>query len=94
MKAALSPALDSLIVIDPSENGVSGGDSPSLVCSWHTPETNSDNINIEEYGGISIGIERDPSYTEESMEPLGWIVDDPQVAAGGAGGLQVSLLHI
>jgi hypothetical protein len=89
VKAALSPALDDLIVIEPSENGVSGGDNPSLTCSWHTPETNSDNINVEEYGGISVGIERDPSYTEESMEPLGWVVDDPQVAAAGAWALKV-----
>ena len=89
VKAALSPALDGLIVIDPSENGMTGGDNPSLVCSWHTPETNSDNINLEEYGGISIGIERDPSYTEESMEPLGWIVEDPQVSAAGAWALKV-----
>ena len=89
VKAALTPALDSLIVIEPSENGMTGGDNPSLVCSWHTPETNGDNINVEEYGGISIGIERDPSYTEESMEPLGWVVDDPSVAAAGAWALKV-----
>jgi hypothetical protein len=89
VRAALSPALDSLIVIEPSENGMTSGDNPSLVCSWHTSETNSGNIHVEEYGGISVGIERDPSYTEESMEPLGWTVDDPRVTAAGAWALKV-----
>jgi hypothetical protein len=65
-----------------------GLDGPELGCAWHTKETNSSNLNLEEYGGISIGISRDPEFTEESMKTLGWNVDDPRVAGAGAWALK------
>jgi hypothetical protein len=90
VKAALGPAVEGLITLDGSENGVAtGANGPELACSWFTPETDGSSIQVEEYGGISIGISRDPSYTEESMEPLGWTVDDPRVASAGAWALKV-----
>lgn len=89
VKAALGPEVAGLIELAGSENGVSAGSTgPALGCAWHTPETDGSNINIEEYGGISVGIERDSSYTEESMEPLGWIVQDPRVSGAGAWALK------
>jgi hypothetical protein len=90
VKSALAPALDSLVEIDPSENGVkSGSDGPELVCSWLTPETANSSPDLVQYGGLSLGISRDPSYTEESMEPLGWNVQDARVTAAGAWALKV-----
>jgi len=90
VKAALGPAVDGLIELDDSENGVAvGSDGPSLTCSWFTPDTAGTSIHIEQYGGISLGISRDPDYTEDSMKPLGWNVDDPRVAAAGAWALKV-----
>ena len=89
VKAAMGPAVADLIELDGSENGVStGADGPALVCAWHTKETDGSSIDLEEYGGISMGISRDPEYTEESMEPLGWNVEDPRVAAAGAWALK------
>ena len=90
VKAALGPAVAGLIELDGSDNGVNTDAAvPYLGCAWHTPETDGSNPNLEEYGGISVGIERDPEYTEESMEPLGWTVDDPRVSAAGAWALKV-----
>lgn len=90
VKAALGPAVEGLVELEASENGESTGvDGPELGCAWHTQETNSSSLDLEEYGGISLGISRDPSYTEESMEPLGWIVQDPRVSAAGAWALKV-----
>jgi len=90
VKAALGPEVAGLIELAGSENGVAtGADGPALGCAWHTPETDGSNIDVEEYGGISIGISRDPDYTEESMQPLGWNVDDARVAAAGAWALKV-----
>lgn len=89
VKAAMGPAVADLIELDGSDNGVStGADGPALACAWHTKETDGSSIDLEEYGGISIGISRDPEYTEESMEPLGWNVDDPRVAAADAWALK------
>jgi hypothetical protein len=90
VKAALGPALDSLIELDGSENGVStGADGPSLACSWFTPETDGSSIHVEQYGGISLGISRDPEFTEERMEPLGWNVEDPRVSGADAWAVKV-----
>ncbi|KQP57642.1 hypothetical protein ASF51_07540 [Agreia sp. Leaf283] len=89
-KAALGPEVSSLIELEGSDNGITTGvDGPELICSWHTPETDGSSIDVEEYGGISIGISRDPEYTEESMEPVGWTVDVPAVSAAGAWALKV-----
>lgn len=90
VRTALGAAVDGLIELDDSENGVStGADGPELACSWFTPDTNGSSIDIAEYGGISIGVSRDPSYTEDSMEPLGWNVQDERVAAADAWALKV-----
>lgn len=90
VKAAIGSVVEELIELEGTENGVStGADGPSLTCAWHTKETNSENINIEEYGGISVGVSRDPEYTEESMGSLGWNVDDPRVSAAGAWAVKV-----
>ncbi|MET0821597.1 MAG: hypothetical protein ABWY58_11580 [Aeromicrobium sp.] len=89
-KAALGPKAAGLVELPGSDNGVTtGAGGPSLVCAWHTKETSSDNIHMEQYGGISVGISRDPEFTEESMEPLGWVVKDPTVSAAGAWALKV-----
>jgi len=90
VKVALGPEVAGLIEIAASENGVSTGSTgPALGCVWYTPETDASNINIDEYGSISVGVSRDPSYTKESMEPLGWIIEDPRVSAAGAWALKV-----
>lgn len=89
-KAALGPEVSGLIELEGSDNGVTTGTTgPELICSWHTPETDGSSLDVEEYGGISIGISRDPEYTEESMEPVGWTVDVPAVSAAGAWALKV-----
>lgn len=90
VKAALGSAVADLIELPESENGVTtGSDGPALGCAWHTQETADSSIDFEEYGGIGVGISRDPEYTEESMEPLGWNVDDARVAAADAWALKV-----
>lgn len=90
VKAALSPALDGLIELEDSENGVAtGADGPALGCSWFTPETDGSSIHVEEYGALSLGVSRDPEYTEESMATLGWNVQDPRVSGAGAWALKV-----
>ncbi|MGA1835375.1 hypothetical protein VD659_00450 [Herbiconiux sp. 11R-BC] len=66
-----------------------GSDGPALGCSWHTPETASGSTDLVEYGGISVGVSRDPEYTEESMQPLGWNVENARVASAGAWALKV-----
>lgn len=89
-KKALGPEVSGLIELEGSDNGITTGvDGPELICSWHTPETDGSSIDVEEYGGISIGTSRDPEYTEESMEPVGWTVDIPAVSAAGAWALKV-----
>jgi hypothetical protein len=89
-KAALGPEVSGLIELEGSDNGITtGATGPELICSWHTPETDGSSIDVAEYGGISIGISRDPEYTEESMEPVGWTVDVPAVSAAGAWALKV-----
>ncbi|WP_440708729.1 hypothetical protein [Herbiconiux sp. YIM B11900] len=90
VKAALGPEVAGLVELADSENGVAtGSDGPALGCAWHTKETADSSIDLEEYGGLSLGISRDPEYTEESMEPLGWNVEDGRVAAAGAWALKV-----
>ncbi|SKA95704.1 hypothetical protein SAMN06295879_2065 [Agreia bicolorata] len=89
VKAALGPEVAGLIELEGSENGVSTGSmGPELGCVWYTPETNASNIEIGEYGGISVGVSRDPSYTQESMEPLGWMIQDARVSGAGAWALK------
>lgn len=89
VKAVLGSAVGGLIELEGSENGVStGSDGPSLGCAWHTKETNGSNYHLEEYGGLSVGIFRDPDFTEESMESLGWTVTDPVVTAADAWALK------
>ena len=90
VKAVLGPVVGGLIEIEESDNGVStGSDGPSLGCAWFTPETTGQRYDLGEYGGISIGVFRDPEFTEESTEPLGWNVDDPRVSAADAWALKV-----
>jgi hypothetical protein len=90
VKAALGAPVADLVEPPDSENGVAdSADGPALTCVWLTPETTSESLALEEYGGISLGVMRDPEYTEESMEPLGWNVDDPRVAAADAWALKV-----
>lgn len=90
VKAALGAEVDALVELDPDENGVTvGAEGPSLACSWFTEDTAGSSIDMVQYGGISIGISRDPEYTEESMASLGWNVDDARVAAAGAWALKV-----
>ena len=90
VKAVLGPDVATLIELDPAENGVTvGSDGPSLVCSWFTEDTDGSSIDIVQYGGIAVGISRDPEYTEQSMEMLGWNVEDARVAAADAWALKV-----
>lgn len=90
VKAALGPVVDGLVELDESENGVAtGSDGAALGCSWYTPETDGSSTALDRYGFISLGVSHDPEYTAESMEPLGWVVDDPEVSAAGAWALKV-----
>lgn len=90
VKAALGSAVAGLVELDDSENGVTAGsEGPSLGCAWYTTETASSSTQLDEYGFISIGVSRDPEYTEDSMELLGWTVDDPVVSGEGAWALKV-----
>jgi len=89
VKAALGDEVAELVEIADSENGVSVGyDGPSLGCAWYTDETASASTDLAAYGFISLGVSRDPTYTEQSMESLGWIVDDARVAGIGAWALK------
>lgn len=90
VKSALGPEVDGLIELDDTENGVvTASDGPYLVCSWFTPDTDGSSVDIVQYGGISVGISRDPEYTEESMATLGWNVEDARVAEADAWALKV-----
>jgi len=90
VKSALGSPVDGLVEIEDSENGVtSGADGPSLGCSWYTTETANGSTDLEQYGFISVGVSHDDEYTEESMESLGWNVDDARVAGAGAWALKV-----
>jgi hypothetical protein len=90
VKAALGSAVEQLVELDGSDNGVTtGADGPELGCAWHTKEVADASTDLDQYGGISIGVSRDPDYTEDSMEPLGWTVDDPRVSAADAWALKV-----
>lgn len=90
VKAVLGPVVEGLVELDESENGVAtGSDGAALGCSWYTPETDGSSTALDRYGFISLGVSHDPEYTAESMEPLGWVVDDPAVSAAGAWALKV-----
>ena len=90
VKAVLGPVVEGLVKLDESENGVAtGSDGAALGCSWYTPETDGSSTALDRYGFISLGVSHDPEYTAESMEPLGWVVDDPAVSAAGAWALKV-----
>lgn len=90
VKAVLGPVVEGLVELDESENGVAAGsDGAALGCSWYTPETDGSSTALDRYGFISLGVSHDPEYTAESMEPLGWVVDDPAVSAAGAWALKV-----
>lgn len=90
VKAVLGPVVEGLVELDESENGVAtGSDGAALGCSWYTPETDGSSTALDRYGFISLGASHDPEYTAESMEPLGWVVDDPAVSAAGAWALKV-----
>lgn len=90
VKAVLGPVVEGLVELDESENGVAtGSDGAALGCSWYTPETDGSSTALDRYGFISLGVSYDPEYTVESMEPLGWVVDDPAVSAAGAWALKV-----
>jgi len=41
-------------------------------------------IDVQNHGGISVGILRDPSSIEEDHAQLGWNIDDPRLAADDA----------
>lgn len=90
VKSALGAPVEGLVEIEDSENGVtSGADGPSLGCSWYTTETANGSTDLEQYGFISVGVSHDDEYTEESMDSLGWNVDDARVAGAGAWALKV-----
>jgi hypothetical protein len=90
VKAVLGPAVAGLVALEDSENGVTTGSlGPELGCAWHTPQTAEGSTDLVNYGGIGVGISRDPEYTEDSMGSLGWNIDDPRLAAADAWGLKV-----
>ncbi|MFB2556815.1 hypothetical protein [Herbiconiux liangxiaofengii] len=90
VKAALGPVVAGLVEIADTENGVANGsDGPALGCGWYTTATADGSTDLASYGAISLGVSHDPTYTEESMQPLGWNVDDPRVTAAGAWALKV-----
>lgn len=90
VKAVLGPAVAGLITLEDSENGVTTGSlGPELGCAWHTPQTAAGSTDLINYGGIGLGISRDPEYTEDSMASLGWNVDDPRLDAADAWALKV-----
>ena len=90
VKAVLGTVVEELVELEGSENGVAtGAEGPELGCAWHTTETADGSTDLAEYGGISIGISRDPEYTEEAMAPLGWNVEDARVSAVDAWAVKV-----
>lgn len=90
VKAALGPAVAALVELPDAENGVTDGSGgPSLTCTWHTAQTAEGSLDLENYGGIGVGISRDPEYTEDSMGTLGWNISDPRLGAVGAWALKV-----
>ncbi|TKR22910.1 hypothetical protein FA014_13945 [Cellulomonas hominis] len=89
VKAALGPAVAGLVELPGSENGVTEGvDGPELGCAWHTTQTGEASLDLENYGGLSVGVLRDPTFTEDSMGTLGWGVEDPRLDAAGAWALK------
>lgn len=85
VKAALGPEVAQLVVLPESENGERDGSSGhELACTWMTPQTAQQSFDINNYGGISLGIMRDPSYVEKDYDDLGWTIDDPRLAADDA----------
>ncbi|MDQ1077339.1 MULTISPECIES: hypothetical protein [Microbacterium] len=85
VKSALGPEVAELVEVPGSENGERDGSSGhELACTWMTPQTAQQSLDLNNYGGISIGIMRDPSYVEKDYDDLGWTIDDPRLAADDA----------
>lgn len=85
VKAALGPEVAELVVLPDSENGEKDGSSGhELSCTWATPQTAQQSLDLKNYGGISLGIMRDPKYVEKDYDDLGWTIDDPRLAADDA----------
>jgi len=85
VKSALGPEVAELVEFPESENGERDGSSGhELACTWMTPQTAQQSLDLNNYGGISIGIMRDPSYVEKDYDDLGWTIDDPRLATDDA----------
>lgn len=88
VKTALGPEAAELVIAADADNGeVTGSNGRELSCTWMTPQAASQNLDVQNYGGISLGIHQDPSYTEEAYAPLGWNIDDPRLSVDDAWGL-------
>lgn len=86
--AVLGSVVDGLT--ENEENGINDtSDGSELYCGWLTPQTNGESTDLVNYGGFGIGISRDDDYTEESMESLGWNIQDDRVEAADAWALKV-----
>ena len=90
VKTALGPEAAELVIAPDAENGdTTGSNGLELRCTWMTPQTMSQSFDVQNYGGISLVIEHDPSYTEDAYAPLGWNIADPRLSADDAWGITV-----
>lgn len=85
VKTALGPEAAQLILAPDGENGETiGSGGRELRCTWLTPQTINQSPDVQNFGGIGLGIEHDSTYTEDAYAPLGWNIDDPRLRAADA----------
>lgn len=83
--SALGPEASDLVIAPDAENGeVEGSLGRELSCTWITPQAAANSLDLQNYGGVSVGVNRDPSYVEGDYDALGWTIDDPRLGAEGA----------
>jgi hypothetical protein len=83
--SVLGPEASDLVIAADADNGeVEGSSGRELSCVWMTPQAAANSLDLQNYGGVSVGVHRDPSYVESDYDALGWTIDDPRLDAENA----------
>lgn len=83
--AALGSEVSDLVPAPDADNGeVDGSSGHELSCTWVTPQAIAQSLDLQNYGGFSVGVHHDPTYIESDYDSLGWTIDDPRLVADDA----------
>jgi hypothetical protein len=83
--AAMGAEASDLVLAPDADNGeVDGSAGRELSCTWVTPQAIEGSLDLQNYGGFSVGVHRDPTYVESDYDALGWTIDDPRLDADDA----------